>query len=331
MIPENKIELVEKALNTAFNTNRYERIEKITTGLSGALVFRIEVKGQPYLLRIIMRTDAMADPAKHFECMEAAALAGIAPKVSYASVEDRLSITDFIEAKPFPLEAARMKLPGLLRKLHALPSFHPVMNVFDMAGLYIRKVKDLNILSNAEMNEIMEGYEQIASVYPFEKEELVSCHNDLKPENIIYDGQKPWIVDWEAAFMNVKYADLAIIANFVTTNPEEETAFLKNYLGQEPTAFESACFYLVRQALHVNYFTVFLAILSYAGKPIDLGNHPQYSYREFHHRMWSGEFSLAEDEPRLHYALLHKVEFQNSIRSQRFRDALSLISETRMN
>ncbi len=166
MIPENKTELVKKALIAAFGTNESDKIKIITTGLSGALVYRIEIKGQPYLLRIITRTDAMGNPSNHYAYMKAAAEAVIAPKVWYMSVEDRLSITDFIEAKPFPYDEARDKLPSLLRKLHSLPGFHPVMNVFDMAKVYIQKLNTLNILPYSEISEIIECLEQIAKVYP---------------------------------------------------------------------------------------------------------------------------------------------------------------------
>src|ERR1035437_5001389 len=47
--------------------------------------------------------------------------------------------------------------------------------------------------------------------------DLVSCHMDLKPENILYDGRRVWLIDWMAAFLNVRYFDLAIVANFVVT------------------------------------------------------------------------------------------------------------------
>ncbi len=160
-----------------------------------------------------------------------------------------------------------------------------------------------------------------------EKEGLVSCHNDLKPENIIYDGHKPWIVDWEAAFLNFRYADLSIVANFIAKNQEEELALLKKYLNKEPTEYDMACFYLIQQVLHINYFSVFMVILSSSNHPIDLNNHSDYSYREFHDRMWKGDINLAENESRLHYALIHKNEFQNNIRSQRFKNSLVKVSK----
>jgi len=131
MIPESKKAAVDHALLTTFGTTELEEISELTAGLSSALVLRIVVGGKPYLLRIITRTDAMADPTLEYNCMKAAAEAGIAPKVWYAHVEDRIAIIDFIEAKSFPMEEAKTKLPALLKRLHSLPPFPFRINYLD--------------------------------------------------------------------------------------------------------------------------------------------------------------------------------------------------------
>ena len=131
MIPEEKIAAVTKALQTTFGTSAYEEIRQLTAGLSTALIFRIVVRGNPYLLRIIMRTDAMGDPTHQINCLKTPTEAGLAPKLLYASIEDRILITDFIDAKPFPLSEARMKMPALLKRLHSLP---PISEQIELSG-----------------------------------------------------------------------------------------------------------------------------------------------------------------------------------------------------
>ena len=72
------------------------------------------VKDKPYLLRIITRDDLAADRIRQYNCIKAAAEAGIAPAVLYTNIEDKISITDFVEVKPFPIEDARAKMPELI-------------------------------------------------------------------------------------------------------------------------------------------------------------------------------------------------------------------------
>src|SRR5580704_16569946 len=102
MIPEDKKPAVERGLREAFGGKEFEDIQMLTAVLSSALIFRIVVQGRPYLLRVIMRTDAIADPTRQFACMKAGEKAGLAPRIWYTNVEDRISITDFVNAKPFP-------------------------------------------------------------------------------------------------------------------------------------------------------------------------------------------------------------------------------------
>src|ERR1700688_4478120 len=114
MIPETKQRAVARAWKEAFGVEEYEDIRRLTAGLTSAQVFRIVVRGQPYLLRVITRADEMSDPTRQFACMKSGAEAGIAPRVLYASIEERVSITDFVEARPWSAEEALVRLPGTL-------------------------------------------------------------------------------------------------------------------------------------------------------------------------------------------------------------------------
>src|SRR5512140_328958 len=100
MIPETKQPVVAHALQEAFGVNEIEELQPLSGGLSSALAFKIVVRKNPYLLKI-MRTEVISDPKNEFACIQSAADAGIAPRIWFASVEDRIMITDFVEAKPF--------------------------------------------------------------------------------------------------------------------------------------------------------------------------------------------------------------------------------------
>jgi thiamine kinase-like enzyme len=78
--------------------------------------------------------------------------------------------------------------------------------------------------------ELFELYSRVAHVYPrHDESNLVSSHNDLKPENILLDGDCVWLVDWEAAFLNDRYVDLAVVANFAVNSEADEQAYLHRY------------------------------------------------------------------------------------------------------
>lgn len=70
MIPDEKQSVVTRALHEAFGANEFEDIRPLTGGLSTALVFRIVVRGNPYLLRLgtLTGVSALGDPARQFAC-----------------------------------------------------------------------------------------------------------------------------------------------------------------------------------------------------------------------------------------------------------------------
>src|ERR1700684_1669445 len=120
MIPQEKIAAATRGLNEAFGVTAFDDIRDLTERPGSNRVFRIVVRGSAYLLRINTRA---GDVTRHFGCMQAAAEAGLAPRVRYASAEDRISITDFVEAVPLPAADALRRVPVALRTLHALQPF----------------------------------------------------------------------------------------------------------------------------------------------------------------------------------------------------------------
>src|SRR5262249_54313345 len=124
MIPQEKSAAVSRGLREAFGVTECEDVRMIKD-FAASQVYRVVVRGTPFLLKISMRTN---DPARHYACMRAAAEAGLAPRVWHTSVEDTLSIEDFVETVPFPAADALTRIPAALRKLHALPPFAGVPN-----------------------------------------------------------------------------------------------------------------------------------------------------------------------------------------------------------
>ena len=324
MIPENKQVAVTRALQQAYNANTYEHIEQLTKGLSGAMVFKITVHGKLYLLRII--NHPRDKPEHYFNCLQLAANAGLAPRIHYLNIEDRISVTDFIEDKHFPIGDAKIKMADLLLDLHALPKFSHRLNFIDASDSFLQKFLALDIVPGNYIKDLLESYERIGKVYPRNDEgNLVSCHNDVKRDNIIFDGVRPWLIDWEAARLNDRYVDLAAIANFVVKTEKDETEFLTRYFGKTFDEYNQARFFLMSQVVHMFCFTL-CSIGGSAGKPINIHiNTP--GFNEFHERLWGCEISLADNNNILLYAFVHMKTLRDNIQTKRFEESLRIVGQ----
>jgi len=204
MIPQEKIAAATRGLSEAFGVAAFDDIRDLTERPGSNRVFRIVVRGSAYLLRINTRA---GDVRHHFGCMQAAAEAGLAPRVWYTSAEDRISITDFVEAVPLPAGDALRRVPAALRTLHALPPFPVVpfnttctflLSKGPALDGYIGRVQAANVLPQGESEEVFARYAQMSAIYACHESDMVSSHNDLfKPDNTLFDGQRVWLVDWE--------------------------------------------------------------------------------------------------------------------------------------
>ena len=332
MIPQEKSTAVTCGLREAFGVTEFEEIRELTGGHGCNPVFRIVVRGSPFLLRMNMRA---GDLTCHYTCMKAAAEAGLAPQVWYTSVEDRISITDFVEAVPFPPTEALVRIPAALRTLHALPPFPKrahhlntsctfLLNKGTALDGFIQRFQAANFVPKGESEEFFARYAQVAAVYPHH--DMVSSHNDLfKPDNILFDGHRVWLVDWEAAFLNDRYADLAVVANLVVTNDAEERVYLQEYFGEPPDQYQQARFFLMQQVAHMFYAMGFL-LLGSSGKPINWSETVP-ELRDFHRRIWAGEVNLADNQMKTAYARAHWKQLLQNTRQARFNEALRIVSD----
>ena len=246
-----------------------------------------------------------------------------------------------MRAEPLPVSEALVRLPALLRTLHALPPFDrapfntsctfllhrgPALDKGPALGEFLRKFQAANILPKAQSEEFFARYAEVAAVYPHDDVEMVSSHNDLfKPDNILFDGQHVWLVDWETAFLNDRYADLAAVANQVVTNDEEEMAYLREYFGAAPDQYQFARFHLMRQIAHLFYTVAFLFPGS-SGKLIDWSETVP-EFRDYHRRMWAGEVDLADKDVKIVYGRVHWQRLLQNVRQARYNEALRIVSD----
>jgi excisionase family DNA binding protein len=226
---------------------------------------------------------------------------------------------------PFPLAEARAQLPARLRALHALPPFPKTFNYITAHKYFVWRLRGAGLLPEKETESVFRQYAQLCATYPRPEEDMVSCHMDLKPENMLYDGRQVWLMDWMAAHRNDRYFDLAMLANFLVSAGMSEQTYLEQYFGHPPDAYQLARLFLMRQTFHLLSAAVFL-LLGSAGKPL-----PQSaslpSFRDLHARIWQGEIDLSGNEWKIIYGRVHWAQLLENTQDVRFHQALSTVSE----
>jgi hypothetical protein len=234
----------------------------VTGGASGALIFKLTLRGGDYLLRLETGRDGFRDPERQYACLKIAAETGVAPKLFYADARDGIAITGFVSvvaADPNapPISRAPAIVAQLLR-LHAAPLFPLLVDYMDGMESLIGQVRASGILPPSGLYAMLSAFSALKTAYPGGDPDLVSSHNDLNPSNILFDGERPWFVDWESAFAADRYVDLAAIANFFARSEAEREVVLGAYFGDALDDYRRARFFLMRQISRLFYATVML-------------------------------------------------------------------------
>lgn len=258
-IPAGKHAAVARALAMAFPGRTVDAATSVRGGASGAHIFRLDVGAKSFVLRIESGRDAYRDPVRHYTCLAIAAEAGIAPRLHYANAEDGVAISDFIPTDSGPPMPKRLTVIGrTLRALHDTPIFPSQGDHLDRLGFILEQLRD--VLAADVAAEQAQLYRQCLAAYPRSELEIVSCHNDCNPSNLLFQGERLWLVDFESAFAADRYIDLGTLANFLLLPEPGEDRLLSVYFGQAPTRRQKDRLALARQVARIFYSAVLLRV-----------------------------------------------------------------------
>jgi hypothetical protein len=209
-----------------------------TAGASGASTLRIDTGSGAYLLRLEVGRDGFRNPKRSYPCLRAAAEAGLAPVVHHTDEMAGVMLMDFVVERP--LTAFPGGEPALLRslgemvaRLQATAPFRPVMEDFGvLVEALLNLVCDGGLFAPGVLDGHVAGLARVRAEYTWTAQ--VSAHNDINPRNILFDGERLWLVDWELAFGNDPLADVANVANNFSEVPDVDTLVLEGWLGRSP-------------------------------------------------------------------------------------------------
>lgn len=236
-IPAPQRDAARAALAQA-NGGAIDAIVPVLGGASGASIFRVETRGRRLLLRIEGPAGPMlARNPHHFTGLAAAALAGVAPAVRYLDEASGVIVTDFIDAQPlatFPGgRAAMLQAMGeLLRELQAAPPFPPLVDYRALVTRLLRRLRDARVFADGLLEPHAAELKAIIATLDWDPGRLVASHNDPHPGNLMFDGQRLWLIDWESGYRNDPMVDVAIAADSLAGSPELEDRLLAGWLGR---------------------------------------------------------------------------------------------------
>ncbi len=256
-------ENARSALVGAFGRAPIDAITPIAGGASTASTFRVETGERRYLLRVEGEPSPLRNPYQYVS-MRIAAEAGIAPKIRYVDEVARVCVIDFIAQQPLKTYpggpgALAHALGALLSRVQATPAFPSFVNYPDIVARLFAHVRRTGLFAAGLLDPHVERLELLREAYDAGLTDLVSSHNDCIPSNILFDGERLWLIDWESAYRNDPLVDVATVLDSLARSPELKDVLLRAWLGRTPDAALYARLELVRALTRLYYAGVVLS------------------------------------------------------------------------
>jgi thiamine kinase-like enzyme len=99
-----------------------------------------------------------------------------------------------------------------------------------------------------------------AGVFANDARRVVS-HNDVNPTNIIWDGKRAWLVDWDIAGLGHPHYDLATLAMFLNLDDETTLGWIARHDREPPDATTRANFAALRRLSALLCGLMFLSLV----------------------------------------------------------------------
>jgi aminoglycoside phosphotransferase (APT) family kinase protein len=292
-IPAAHRDTVRSALAAAFGRAPIDAITPIAGGASTASTFRLDAGGWRYRLRVEGEPSPLRNPHQYVS-MRIAAEAGIAPEIRYIDEAARIAVIDFIEPQPLKTypggpRALAQALGELFSRVQATPVFPSFVNYPDIVARLFAHVRRTGLFAAGLLDAHVERLEKLREAYDMGATRLVSSHNDSIPSNILFDGERLWLIDWESAYRKDPLVDVAIVLDSFAISPELEDMLLGAWFGRAPDNALRARLELIRAFTRLYYAGVLLsasAAASWASADNDLSAPTLLEFRQAVRQGW---------------------------------------------
>lgn len=229
-ISEDQRAAIDVAVSAVTGSAKSSTIVPILGGVSGALVCRIDTNGSRYVLRRQAAATRRHNPHQ-YHAMRVAADMNLAPRIHYLDEDAGIVVMAFIEdhrleTYPGGPRGLAVAVGELLAKLQDLPSFQHVIAYPDVAQRLWTKVRQSGMFVDGVLDPYSEKLACIIESYVWESARSVAGHNDLLPRNLLFDGHRLWLIDWEGASLNDPLIDVGTALDNFAPSPELEEVLL---------------------------------------------------------------------------------------------------------
>jgi aminoglycoside phosphotransferase (APT) family kinase protein len=206
--------------------------------LSGGITnrnYRVRLGGEDYVLRVCGRDTELLGIDRDAECAATRAGhgAGVAPAVVAWLPEHRCLVTRFVHARPLEAAGVRARVAGVAAALRAVHRSGVTVPATFSAFRIHEAYRDTSLARGGAVPSAYAEAARVAAIIEaaLPPEPPVLCHDDLLTANLLDEGGRLWIVDWEYAGMGDPFFDLGNLSVNNGFQVDDDRRLVEAYFG----------------------------------------------------------------------------------------------------
>jgi hypothetical protein len=246
----------------------------------------------------------------------------MAPPVRYVDAESGVAIMDFIGGQPLTAHLGgatglARALGQLTARLRSAPPFPSMGDYPDVIATLLDHLDKGGLFAPGELAPHAEGLARVRRLLDWGSAPMAAAHNDPNPRNLLFDGERLWLIDWELAASNDPLADLAILSTELAAGPEAETALLEGAFGNSPDDRLLARLHVMRLLTRLFYGCIVLEnFIPPPGSPPD--TLAAYTPTEFRTAVADGALTSGSQSAAYAFGKMSLAAFLAGLRSSAF-------------
>ena len=217
-------------------------ISPINCGMTSNKIFLVTINDKRYVLRTLPPKHDMKSKINEICAHNYAAQIGLAPPLIYVDKNLQFMIMPYIDGHNLSLED--LQDPNVLRKIgESLAKLHRYQGEFnqyrpqiDRTKKHFERAQKKKVALPSLYKELYEKYYREGTKINKNTKDLVLCHADLNPANIIIakDGTI-YFIDWTSATWDDRYTDLGYFSLINGLSDDQSRLLLNAYFCQKLT------------------------------------------------------------------------------------------------
>ena len=276
-------------------------ITKVAAGLSGAGVYRVDAGDRAFVLKRSDEREPVTVWRRKVRIQQSASDAGVAPRIVHTDESRRAVLSEYVVDRSFRMlyfnpatrDTAIDLLGSTLRQVHALP-LPPGVAASD-ARQFLTSVWS-GLAGFPVPDFVDDAIRTVLSEKPPARDrELVLSHNDVNPTNLVFDGERLLLFDWETAGPNDPLYDLAAVSVFLRMDEGTCRRLVSAHDGATVDELPARFLYNRRLAA-VMCGAMFIHLARQGGHPGAFGADEALSLAGFYQRLRAGELNVASSD-----------------------------------